>query len=277
MSAHPVTPGWREIGDRVFVRRYRLYDQNIGLVLGDARALVIDTRSSPRQADEVLRDAREVTARPIDLAINTHAHFDHCFGNQRLRPAPIYGHERCAMVLRASGERQRARLLAAMPERADEWREIVVDPPDRTFAETARIDLGGRIVELRHLGRGHTDNDVVVLVDDAGIVFAGDLLENGAPPSFTDAYPLDWPETASRLLELMRDAVVPGHGDLGDREFAEDQLAGFLGVAELGRRVRRGELSLDAAIGAGPYRAFGPDASREAIERAIAQLEGRLD
>ena len=269
--------GWQEIGDRVFVRRYRLYDQNIGLVLGAERSLLIDTRTSPRQADEVRRDARTITARPIDVAVNTHAHFDHCFGNQRLRPAPIYGHERCATMLRATGGRQLERLFEAMPERAAEWREIVVDPPDRTFSETARIDLGGRVVELRHLGRGHTDNDVVAIVDDAGIVFAGDLLENGAPPSFGDAYPLDWPETASRLLELMRDVVVPGHGDVGDRRFAEDQLAGFLAVAELGRRVRRGELTLDRAAAAGPYEAFEPGASREPIARAVAQLEGRLD
>ena len=37
-----------EIGDRVFVRRYAFYDQNIGVVLGDGEALVIDTRSHAR-------------------------------------------------------------------------------------------------------------------------------------------------------------------------------------------------------------------------------------
>ena len=45
--------GWVELGDRVFVRRYAFYDQNIGVVLGDGEALVIDTRSTYGQAREI--------------------------------------------------------------------------------------------------------------------------------------------------------------------------------------------------------------------------------
>ena len=45
-----VSDGWVEIGDKVFVRRYAFYDQNIGVILGRAEALVIDTRSTYAQA-----------------------------------------------------------------------------------------------------------------------------------------------------------------------------------------------------------------------------------
>ena len=45
-------PAWTEIGDRMFVRRYAFYDQNIGVVLGDGAALVIDTRSTHVQGRE---------------------------------------------------------------------------------------------------------------------------------------------------------------------------------------------------------------------------------
>ena len=39
--------GWVEIGDRVFVRRYAFFDQNIGVVLGGPDGvMVIDTRST---------------------------------------------------------------------------------------------------------------------------------------------------------------------------------------------------------------------------------------
>ena len=64
------------------------------------------------------------------------------------------------------------------------------------------MDIGGRVLELRHLGRGHTDGDLVVLVPDAGVLLAGDLVEEGAPPSFEDSYPLEWPETLAALLHL---------------------------------------------------------------------------
>ena len=51
---------------------------------------------------------------------------------------------------------------------------VVLDPPDRTFADRAVIDLDGRAVELRYLGRGHTDNDIIVRIPDADVLCAGD-------------------------------------------------------------------------------------------------------
>ena len=85
-------PAWTEIGDRVFVRRYAFYDQNIGVVLGGGAALVIDTRSTHVQGREILADLRELTADPVTVVVNTHGHFDHAFGNRVFRPATIWGH-----------------------------------------------------------------------------------------------------------------------------------------------------------------------------------------
>ena len=100
--------------------------------------------------------------------------------------------------------------------------EVVIDPPDRTFTETAIVDLGDRRVELRYLGRGHTDHDIVIGVPGAGVLFAGDLLENGAVPWFGDGYPLDWPETAyPRRGAGAVGVVVPGHGDHAGPGFAD--------------------------------------------------------
>jgi glyoxylase-like metal-dependent hydrolase (beta-lactamase superfamily II) len=264
---------WMEVGDRVFARRYRFLDQQIGAVLGDDGVLLVDTRSSHRQADELRRDLRRLTPLPVRLVVNTHLHWDHCFGNHPFRPVEIWGHARCAEGLRRTGELQRAETADERPEIADELAEVVIDPPDRTFTESAVIDAGGRRVELRFLGRGHTDNDIVVLVPDARVVFAGDLLENGAPPWFGDGYPLDWPATAEALLGLVDGSVVPGHGAVGGRDFVVDQVAAFRAISDLGRRVHAGELSLGGAAVLAP---FGPDPAREALERTLAQLRGEL-
>ncbi|HET9681449.1 MAG TPA: MBL fold metallo-hydrolase [Candidatus Limnocylindrales bacterium] len=264
---------WIEVGDRVFSRRYGFFDQQIGVVLGDDEAMVIDTRSTGRQAQEVLDDLRALTPNPVTVVVNTHWHFDHSFGNHTLRPATIWGHEQCRPRLEQQGEAVRREVAAELPELAEDIATVVIDPPDHSFAETARIHVGARPIWLRHLGRGHTDTDIVIEVPDAGVLFAGDLVEAGAVPSFGDAYPLDWPETAARLLELVRGPVVPGHGAVGDRGFVEDQLAGFLEIARLGREVNAGRLSLGAAIEAAPYGA----AAREPLERTLAQLRGELD
>jgi glyoxylase-like metal-dependent hydrolase (beta-lactamase superfamily II) len=273
MSAMSV---WREVSDRVFVRRYEFFDQNIGVVLGDEGVLVVDTRTSHPQADEVIEELRALTARPVSVVIDTHGHSDHCFGNHRFRPAPIWGHERCVAMLRATGERQRAALVTSIPIFAADFAAVVIDPPDLTFGEqaTVEIDPGGRSVDLRYLGRGHTDNDIVVLVSDADVMFAGDLLENDATPFFGDAFPMDWPATAERVVDLATGVVVPGHGSIGDRGFAVRQMTEFRTIAELAVLVQQGVLGLDDAVLRTPYPA---DAAREPLTRALAQLAGELD
>jgi glyoxylase-like metal-dependent hydrolase (beta-lactamase superfamily II) len=264
---------WKELGDGVFTRRYRFFDQQIGVIVGDGAVAVIDTRSTFRQAEEIKRDVAALTPVPVTTVINTHGHYDHAFGNRVFRPAAIWGHVRCKSMLELTAEQQRAGFIAEQPSMADEVNEVVIDPPDQLLEAEATLDVGGRPVELRYLGRGHTDNDIVVLAPDAFVLFAGDLVEAGATPFFGDGFPLDWPDTVERMLEIAPDVVVPGHGDVGDRTFVESQLAEFRQIADLARRVETGELDLAEAMVAAPYPAAK---AREPLERALAQLRGGI-
>ena len=208
-----MTAGWREVGDRVFVRRHRELDVNCGLVVGDGACLVVDTRSHLGEGRALAEAVRSVTQHPWAV-VNTHAHYDHCFGNAAFRPAAVWGHRRCAEQLAATGEHQRADAVAGLREDGDPAAELVatapIDPPDHLVDREAVLDVGGRAVTLRHLGRGHTDADLVVAVDD--VLFAGDLVEEGAPPAMEDAFPLEWVATLHRMLDMVRGPVVPGHG-----------------------------------------------------------------
>jgi glyoxylase-like metal-dependent hydrolase (beta-lactamase superfamily II) len=265
---------WLEVGDRVFTRRYAFCDQQIGVVLGRGSVLVVDTRSTHRQAREILDDLRLLTPDPVRVVVNTHWHHDHAFGNRVFRPATIWGHERCPERLLTTAAAAREELAATKPNLAADVAEIVIDPPDRTFAEATTIEVGGRAVKLRYQGRSHTDADIVVVVPDAGVLFAGDLLEEGATPYFGDGYPIDWPATVERLLPLVTKTVVPGHGAVGDRAFVERQLEDFRLVAGIARRLQAGELDRPAALAAMP---FGAATSVEPLDRALAQLRGELD
>ncbi len=273
----PVMAGpWTEIGDRVFVRRYRFYDQNIVAVIDGDEALLIDTRSTYGQAREIIDDLRALGAPRVSVVVNTHGHYDHVFGNRVFRPVPIWGHERCVTMIEQLGAAHRAAISAEIPAMAAELAEVELDPPDRTFVERATVELGSRAVELAYLGRGHTDNDIVITVADADVVCAGDLLENGATPYFGDGYPMDWPATTEAMLGLVGDRtiVVPGHGGHAGRAFVETSLDAFRSIAALARQVAAGELDLEVATVAAPY---PPDAAREPLERAVAQLRGELD
>jgi glyoxylase-like metal-dependent hydrolase (beta-lactamase superfamily II) len=267
---------WTEVGDRVFVRRYRFFDQDIVAVLGGDEALIVDTRTTLIQAREILDDLRDLGSPTVGLVVNTHGHYDHAFGNAAFRPAVIWGHERCRSMIVESGERMRATVIADFPAMAAALAEVPLDPPDRVFGDTATLDLGGREIRLAYLGRGHTDNDIVVTIPDADVLCAGDLLENGATPYFGDGYPIDWPATAEALLALAgeRTAVVPGHGGVAGRAFAAASLDAFGGLAALAVRVHGGELDLETAMVEAPYPA---PSAREPLERALAQLRGELD
>lgn len=257
--------GWQEVGEGVYRRRYHSLDLNVGAVLGADQVLLVDTRSCQAQAAALRRDLRALTSLPCRQVVNTHAHFDHCFGNASFRPAAVWGHPRCAEELRNRGEQQRASAMRALPEAAARLAAVEIVAPDRLVAERAAVDGGGRRVELIHLGRGHTDNDLVVLVPDAGVAFAGDLVEEGAPPAFGDAWPLEWPATLDRLLEGAPPVVVPGHGDVVDPAFVRGQRDEQRAMAELCRRVLERRLAVEEAVRLAPFPAA---TARMALERA---------
>jgi glyoxylase-like metal-dependent hydrolase (beta-lactamase superfamily II) len=266
-----------EIGDRVFVHRYAFYDQNIGVVLGDGEALVIDTRSTYPQARQILEDLRELTAVPVTVVVDTHGHFDHAFGNAIFRPATIWGHDRCVSFMERTGERRKPEISREEPDLAADLAEVVVDPPDRTFSETATIHVGGRPVELAYLGRGHTDHDIVITVPGADVLFGGDLVEQGNVPFFGDGYPLDWVATAAALVPLVTGVLVPGHGDHGGRAFAESQATSFATLVSLARQVHVGERSMIEAVAAHPFPDLPPEHAASAFKRTLSQLRGEVD
>lgn len=266
-----------EVAQGVYVLRYPVLDVNVTLVVGDGAALLVDTLATGDQARELAGAARAVTGHRWTV-VNTHHHFDHCFGNAVLAGAgePVWGHADAAALLAERGgalQRQWYEQWAATePALAAGLARVEVVPPDHTVRREATVRVGGRTVLLRHLGRGHTLGDLVVHVPDADVLVAGDLVEQGAPPSFEDSYPLEWPETLAGLLRLTGPGttVVPGHGALVDREFVAGQHAE---LAELAWLIRDGD-SVGAPAEAVAARTAFPEAALTAVHRGYAELAG---
>lgn len=259
--------GWREVDDRVYVRRHESFDLNVGLVVGDGGCLVIDTREHLTAGRELAAAVRAVTAEPWTI-VNTHAHFDHYLGNAAFTPAPIWALERTRDVIARYGEAERRVWAHDFRRRghdaqAREVEASAVVVPDRTFSPPEHeLAIGDRTVTLHHFGRGHTDNDIVISVGGATTVFAGDLVEQGGPPMFHDAYPIEWAETLGRLLPRLTGPVVPGHGDVVDATFVAEQRHLIARVAE----VARGEGTTVPGL--------PDDAAAVALARARAELTG---
>jgi glyoxylase-like metal-dependent hydrolase (beta-lactamase superfamily II) len=259
--------GWVELAEGVFYRRHESVNVNVGLVLGGDGTLVVDTRASPRQGREVVDAVRAVTALPVRWVVNTHSHWDHTFGNAAFAGAEIWAHPACrdALVERADDAVREA--ASWEPSLAADLEGFTATPPDHLVGRAATLDIGGRRVLLEHLGRGHTDSDIVVRVPGSGVVFAGDLLESGAPPWFGDGFPLSWPATAAAIDPAGSLVAVPGHGPPMDGDATRAQVGDLTAVAAVcARALASGRGPAEADLSGSPY---PEDTMRSAVARAL--------
>ena len=273
---------WHEVADSVYHRRYDPLDVSVCVVRGADGLLLVDTRSSHREADEVRGDLRVFGDVAVRWVVNTHAHYDHCFGNARFGRAsdvgaPIYGHRRVPAHLDAFERPRLADWIARGVEPVADWREVVITPPDVLIDDRATLDLGDRGVELLHFGRGHTDNDLVVHVPDADAWLVGDLVEQSGPPMYgSGSFPLEWPATVTALAARLdpEATVVPGHGAAVGRAFVVTQQADLQRVAEVIIDLHAAGVSAAEAPAHGRSRWPFPE---DGMARAVADAYRQLD
>lgn len=276
---------WHEVADRVYQARFDPFDVTVTAVVGAAGAAVVDTRGSLAEGRELKAALRALTTAPVRWVVNTHAHFDHVWGNAEfvaprlVPPARIWGHvslpgnyefdlgapETQAMI---------EQLRAEDPGNAARLDDLAAVAPTELVDERALIDLGDRALELLHLGRGHTDGDLWLRVSDADLLLAGDLVEEPGPPAYgPDSFPLEWAATLDSALELMGPAtvVVPGHGAPVDVDFVRRQQAEIDAVAQEIARLHTAAVPVDAALAEGAW-PLPRETLRHAVARGYAAL-----
>ncbi|UNO42054.1 MBL fold metallo-hydrolase [Streptomyces sp. MST-110588] len=226
--------GWEQLGAGVARRRMPGWDETIGLVIGSAGVLVIDTGATIADGAGLRRQIRGLTGgREVTHVALTHAHFDHVLGTAAFAGVEVFGAAGLAELLARDKDGLRADAVrhGADPDAAAEATDLLVRPRHPVHGEHV-LDLGGRQVVLAVAGPGHTAHDLAVLVPAGpgtpAVVFCGDLVEeSGAPQAGPDAAPDRWPAALDRLLALGgEDAVyVPGHGAVVDAPFVRAQRA----------------------------------------------------
>lgn len=271
-----------EVADRVWVARYEWFDVNVSVVGGSNGLLVVDTNASDVAARAVLADLRRLSSARLVAAVNTHVHFDHTFGNGvfAAEGAELVAHEDAAAALPEHAAKTRSQ-AAAEADEDERYAELVATHevvPGRTFSSALTVDLGDRLVELVHPGRGHTAGDLVVRVGDADVLLAGDLVEEStardAVPGFgSDCYPMDWPSTLDLVLNLIGPdtVVVPGHGAPVGRDFVQEQRSALGVVAETIRDLAGRGVPLDQALDAADW-PYPREALAEAVRRGYEHL-----
>ena len=240
---------------------------NLVLLAGAERALLVDTGSTPEQGRAVREAVAAATDVPLEVVVVTHAHRDHAFGLAAFDDLETVGHEDLAAALTSEGARTDAARLGVDPG--------ALVAPNRPLVLARAYDLGGRRVEVAHIGRGHTGADLVVVVPDADLVVVGDLVESASPPSLgPDSYLHEWPITLDGVIGLMTDATraVPGHGDPVDRPYVYEQRGRLASVSGQVRHLAETGVTLEAAVERGEEWAYPLDTLAAGLPAAFAQL-----
>jgi cyclase len=185
---------------------------NTGVVIGNDVVLVVDTRISAKQAQAFIADIRKITNKPVKYVVNTHYHLDHSWGNGEFVKlgAVVIGHEngRLAASRSVNG--------IAHPENfgmtAHDMEGTTASPPTITFKDAMLVDLGGVTVSLSYPGHSHTDDSITALVNEDGVLFAGDILFTRYHPFLADADVQSWLKVLAKLETTSAKVIVPGHG-----------------------------------------------------------------
>ncbi|WP_152529378.1 MBL fold metallo-hydrolase [Nocardiopsis chromatogenes] len=258
---------------------------NAGLVSAQdgSPSMVVDTCVSSARTLRFLEAAAEATGgAPVRLAVNTHQHGDHTYGNHLLPGETVI----------AAQEKARDGIVEdpffdGVPEVWEpmpDWSDAVRRPPELTFREELTLHVGGVRAEVRHPGyTAHTPGDAVVWLPEQRVLYAGDLVFNQVTPLIF----MGSLEGARRAVEWLdgfdADHLVPGHGALlegtGIAEALAEQERYYAFVArtaERGREDGAGPLEAARGVDLGEFASW-PDAERIVLNlhRAYAEAEGR--
>ncbi|MGK5114453.1 MULTISPECIES: MBL fold metallo-hydrolase [unclassified Geodermatophilus] len=213
----------RQVAEGVLVHRSELLRNNAVVVRGRAGVLLIDPGITGDEMSCLANDLSDL-GQPVVAGFSTHPDWDHVLWHAPLGDAPRYGTARCAARVRdlRSDADWKSRVAEGLPpEIADEVPldlfGLITGLPDAT----ARLPWDGpRVRIIEH--PAHAPGHAALLIEERGVLVAGDMLSDVFIPMLDDVASTDDPIedylVGLRLLEGVADdvdVVIPGHGSVG--------------------------------------------------------------
>lgn len=181
------------------------YYTNVHVILGENHVFILDTflgNDSMKIVQNMIAEEGHA-GKPIAV-FNSHADYDHYWGNGAFKDALIIGHELCKARVLAEGE-------VSLVKYADHQRgEIELIPPNRIFQETLRFEDEG--VKFFHTP-GHTLDSSSCFDEKDGVLFVGDNVESPLP--YLNHVNFDqYIQTLKSYLEFDWKYIITGHDPL---------------------------------------------------------------
>lgn len=193
---------------------------NPGFVVTKEGVVMID---SPQQPSYIPIWKKAIAENgEIRFLINTEHHRDHIIGNFFFN-ATIIAHEKTKEAL-SSIERESIMEKVEMsdPEGFPMMKGFYVKKPTIAFSEKMVLYMGDQTLELIHLP-GHTAGMLAVYIPEERVVFTGDNIFHKVQTYLHQAYPYQWLESLKKIEALDVDVIVPGHGDICNKQYIKEQ------------------------------------------------------
>ena len=254
---------------------YSVTTFNSGIIATSDGAVVLDALSSEEIAQGQRAAIAETIRQPVRALVSSTFHNQYSKGNVAYTGVLKIGHEyyRTDLVSlmqreKLSAEEQKARL------------------PDQTFRDRMTLHLGGKDIQILHVGRAHTRGDSIIFVPQDRIVYLSELYFANQFLFINDGYGIDWLRALDTVLALDADTFVPGHGPIpADPLQTRQGLVGFRQLLvdvrdAVQKEIARGA-SEDQAAATVQWPQYeklqGYEAQREtAVRRLYQQLTGKL-
>ncbi|MEJ2201237.1 MAG: hypothetical protein P8X63_09540 [Desulfuromonadaceae bacterium] len=147
---------------------------------------------------DLMTAIRAVTDKPLRHFILTHHHIGHSYADFDFPPD--------------------VDLLVSMQTWKAMESEITheLNQPLFLFGDGLTLRLGNQSVVLTTMGRGHTEEDILVFFPKQQTVFTSDLVFVDAIGYMGDGHMEDWLLTLEFIEQLEADIVIPGFGPVSD-------------------------------------------------------------
>jgi len=191
---------------------------NSGFVVGDDGVAVIDSFQKAGAASALLAEIHKITPLPVKYVVNTHYHIDHVSGNgvYAAAGATILAHRNVRDWIHT--ENLKFYGAGITPEQKASVEGLTA--PQVVYDGAIDLYLGARRIDVRHV-LGHTGSDSLVLIEDANVVFCGDMFWRHTLPNLIDASTAGWIAALATLTKTHPGATfVSGHGDVGTADDA---------------------------------------------------------
>lgn len=187
----------------------------------EAGLLVVESQPSPEAASQLLRAIAEISTKPVQYLLFTHAHVESTGGASAfpesalvISSAPTHA----ALDDEARDLSGETRLRATSA--ADEWAAPPRVRPDLVISSSTRLIDGMHTVELLPLQGGHYPGYVIVRIEAEGFYYVGSMVSTDRNP-FADVEHSNlraWVNSLNSLSLLRPEMIVPLSGEAIDAD-----------------------------------------------------------